>query len=195
MPVRKIIPEKDGVYFITFTCAGWLPLFSITDGYKFVYKWFDVLKAAKHYVIGYTIMPHHLHAVIAFSNTGKAINSIIGNSKRFLAYDLIKALKENNKITILQELANRVNSTDKSRNKKHEVFEPSFDWKECRTPQFIIQKLDYMHWNPCKSIPKLAVIPEQYKHSSARFYLTGEHAAYPVINYMRLNDIDLTAPQ
>lgn len=194
MPVRKTIPEKDGVYFITFTCTGWLPLFSITDGYKFVYKWFDVLKASKHYIIGYVIMPHHLHAVIAFSNSGKPVNSIIGNGKRFLAYDLIKALEENEKITLFQELASRVNDTDKSRNKLHEVFEPSFDWKECRTQQFIIQKLDYMHWNPCRAIPKLATKPEEYAHSSARFYLTGDHAAYVVTNYMQLSDIDLTAP-
>jgi REP element-mobilizing transposase RayT len=195
MPVRKTIPEKDGVYFITFTCAGWLPLFSITDGYKFVYKWFDVLKAAKHYVIGYVIMPDHLHGIIAFTNTGKTINSIIGNGKRFLAYDLIKALEENQKIVLLHELTNRVNDSDKNRNKLHEVFEPSFDWKECRTQQFIIQKLDYIHWNPCKSLPKLAASPELYKHSSARFYLMGDHAAYPVMSYMELSDIDLTKPR
>jgi hypothetical protein len=43
MPVRKTIPEKDGVYFLTFTCARWLPLFAIADGYNYAYKWFDVL--------------------------------------------------------------------------------------------------------------------------------------------------------
>jgi len=29
MPVRKAITEKDGVYFVTFTCTHWLPLFKI----------------------------------------------------------------------------------------------------------------------------------------------------------------------
>jgi len=67
----------------------------------------------------------------------------------------------------LNQLNEWVNVTDKSRNKEHEVFEPSFDWKECRTQKFIIQKLNYIHWNPCKSIPKLAELPEQYQHSSA----------------------------
>ncbi|NNV57294.1 hypothetical protein [Limnovirga soli] len=192
MPIRKTIPEKDGVYFVTFTCTGWLPLFSITNGYRFVYQWFDVLQASKHHIVGYVIMPNHLHAVIAFSNTGKTINSIISNGKRFLAYDMVKELEQNNQLTLLQKLASRVNNTDINRNKLHEVFEPSFDWKECRTVPFIIQKLDYMHWNPCKSVPKLAAIPEDYAHSSARFYLTGHHAAYTVTSYMDLNDIDLT---
>ena len=46
-------------------------------------------------------MPSHLHAVIAFSNTGKAINSIVGNGKRFLAYDLVQALQQNQQAVLL----------------------------------------------------------------------------------------------
>ena len=60
MPVRKTIPEKDGIYFITFTCAQWLPLFQITNGYDAVYNWFNVLKQTGHYIIGYTIMTNHV---------------------------------------------------------------------------------------------------------------------------------------
>jgi hypothetical protein len=83
MPVRKTIPEEDGVYFIAFTSARWLPLFAFADGYKFVYKWFDILVKHGDYIIGYVIMPHYLHAIIASRNTGKTINSIIGNGKYF----------------------------------------------------------------------------------------------------------------
>ena len=32
MSVRAKIEESNGVYFVTFTCAGWLPLFKITNG-------------------------------------------------------------------------------------------------------------------------------------------------------------------
>ncbi len=38
-------------------------------------------------------MPSHVHAIITFHNTGKTINSIIGNGKRFMAYGLVAALK------------------------------------------------------------------------------------------------------
>jgi hypothetical protein len=51
--------------------------------------------------------------------------------------------------------------------KLHEVFEPSFDWKECGTSAFIQQKLNYMHWNFCKGNNKLFELPEQYIHSSS----------------------------
>jgi REP element-mobilizing transposase RayT len=93
MSVRRKVEESNGVYFITFTCARWLPLFQITNGYNIVYKWFDYLKKNRHYIIAYVIMPNHLHAVIAFSKTEKSINLIIGNGKRFIAYDLVNNIK------------------------------------------------------------------------------------------------------
>ncbi len=191
MSVRKAISEKDGVYFITFTCTDWLPLFSLCNAYDVVYKWFDNLKANGHYIIGYVIMPHHVHALIAFSDTGKIINSIVSNGKRFMAYDLVERLKLQKQFLILQQLQQSVNNTEKKEGKLHHVFETSFDWKECRTDKFIEQKLDYMHWNPCKG-NKLAELPEQYIHSSAKFYITGDQGIYPVTSFMELEDIDLT---
>jgi hypothetical protein len=38
----------------------------------------------------------------------------------------------------------------------------------------------------------LAATPAGYEHSSARFYICGGHAAYPVMNFLELDDIDLT---
>jgi len=81
-------------------------------------------------------MPDHVHAIIAFGNTDKSINTIIGNVKRFMAYYLIDLLEKQFNNNILYQLSSMVNNTDKQNNKKHEVFEPSFDRKECRTIPF-----------------------------------------------------------
>ena len=192
MSVRKQIAEPDGIYFITFTCARWLPLFKITDGYQAVYTWFDHLKLQGHYINGYVIMPNHVHALIAFVNTGKTINSITGNGKRFMAYKLVSLLEEQQNNEVLLQLEQWVNNTDKRRNKKHEVFEPSFDHKECISPAFIEQKLEYIHMNPCRCIPPLAGHPEDYTHSSAKYYYTQVQGIYEVTDYIGLQDIDLT---
>ena len=191
MPVRKAITETEGVYFVTFTSIDWLPLFKICDACDTVYNWFNHLKEQGYYIIGYVIMPSHVHAIIAFSNTGKSINTTVSNGKRFIAYELINRLKEKNRILILNELNNDLNNTEKKEGKLHGVFETSFDWKECRTEKFIQQKLNYIHWNPCKG-NKLVELPEEYIHSSARFYVTGEQGIYPVTSFMELRDIDLT---
>ena len=135
-------------------------------------------------------MPSHVHAVIAFGNTGKSINTIVSNGKRFIAYDLVNRLQQQNSHLILSELSSSLNRTEIKEGKLHNVFETSFDWKECITEKFIQQKLDYIDLNPCKT--KLVGLPEQYEHSSAKYYYTGEQGTYPVTNFMELRDIDLT---
>jgi hypothetical protein len=55
----------------------------------------------------------------------------------------------------------------------------------------IEQKLSYMHSNPCKGKCSLAQNPTAYLHSSAKYYLTGEKGFYDVINYKKIEDIDL----
>ncbi len=197
------------MYFITITplrrgrlCSRWLNLFELCDGYDAVYKCrvrpviragFDHLKNKGHYITGYVIMPNHLHALIAFRNTsGKSINSIIGNGKRFMVYDIVASLKEMRQDELLTQLTSYVNTTDKQRGKLHEVFEPSFDAKECYTDAFIEQKLNYIHENPNRGTWKLVNQVWEYPHSSAKFCLTGEQGQYAVTSYMELKDVDLT---
>jgi REP element-mobilizing transposase RayT len=187
MSVRKEITEYSGIYFITFTCCRWLPLFEICNGYDSVYKWFDYLKKKGHYITGYVIMPNHVHALLAFRNTqGQSINAIVGNGKRFMAYELVQRL---------QKLGHHdafVNKNEKLKGKLHEVFEPSFDWKECSSDKFLEQKLNYIHKNPYRGKWSLVQQPQDYVHSSARYYLSGQQGIYEVLNYMELENIDLS---
>ena len=189
MGTRKVITESFGVFFITFTCANWLPLFQLTNAYASVYKWFDILKSKGHHIIGYVIMPNHLHVLIAFSNTSTPINYIIGNGKRFLGYQIIQKLTIQQENNLLEQLKKYVVPSKKRINKQHQVFEPSFDWKECYNIKFMKQKIDYIHSNPCKK--GLGKLPEDYVHSSATYYFTGNQGIYPVITYMELQDVDL----
>jgi len=182
MPVRREIPYNKGLYFITFTCYKWLPLIEITNSYEIVYRWVDYLKTKNYHVVGYVIMPNHIHVMISFSNTEKTINKIIGDRKRFMAYDIIKRLKQKEFKHILEKLAKAVSGIDKKRGKKHEVWEKSFDWKFCETEKFANQKLVYMHNNPCAGKWRLVIDATKYEHSSARFYIIGRHAAYEVKN-------------
>jgi hypothetical protein len=70
-------------------------------------------------------MTNHVHAIIVFHNTGKTINSAIGNGKRFIAYDIIKRLQKQDENILLSKMQNMVNNTQKADDKLHEVFEPS----------------------------------------------------------------------
>ena len=192
MAVKHKIPYAEGIYFITFTCCRWLNLIEITNSYDLVYSWFDYLKQHQHLIIGYEIMPNHIHCIIALRLSDKNINKVIGDGKRFIAYEIIIRLKALGHIGILEQLEKDVNGSDKKRGKLHEVWEDSFDWKLCNSLEMIVQKLNYMHTNPCKGKWNLVDSPVDYPHGSARFYITGEQGVYSVTNYMELGDINLT---
>jgi REP element-mobilizing transposase RayT len=94
MPARfQHDQQPNSIYFITFTCYKRLSLFPKTNTYDAVYKWFDNLSKTNIRVTGYVIMPNHLHVLLYFSQMPKSFNTIVGNAKRFLAYEIIKRLE------------------------------------------------------------------------------------------------------
>jgi REP element-mobilizing transposase RayT len=175
--------DLPGIYFITFTSNRWLPLIELTNGYDLVYNWFDILGKNGHCVTAFVIMPNHLHLLLYFNGGEQSLNTVIGNGKRFLAYDLVKRLKLLDRNEILKLLQRDVTAIDKGRGKRHEIWRKGFDVKECRTEDFIRQKLIYIHNNPCSGKWKLADDILRYPYSSACFYISGKKGNYPVRDY------------
>ncbi len=189
MALHKKI-TKPGIYFITFTCHNWLPLIDLTNGYDLVYNWFEILSRQGHHVTGFVIMPNHLHMLLYYSGGEKSLNTVVGNGKRFIAYEIVKRLKASKENIILNRLQNDVEAKDWSRGKKHEIWEDSFDVKECRTEKFIMQKLNYIHNNPKSGKWQLADDPLHYLHSSARFYISGKKCICIVRDYREFLNYD-----
>ena len=125
-----------GIYFLTFTNYKWLHLFEHTQSYDLVYKWFESLKANGNEILGYVVIPNHVHALIGYKQTNKSLNTIIGNGKRFIAYGIVERLKAAQHGKLLQLLSGGVSSSDRKRGKIHEVFEPSFDLEQCYSYKF-----------------------------------------------------------
>ena len=135
-------------------------------------------------------MPNHLHLLLHYASVGQSLNTIVGNGKRFMAYDIVKRLEHQEQWQMLEKLQEAVEPTDRKRGKKHEIWEDSFDVKECRTEKFILQKLNYIHNNPCAGKWRLADNLIHYWHSSASFYISGKMSGYPVRDYRELMNID-----
>lgn len=190
MPIKQTIPYNHGTFFITFTCHKWMNLIETVKGYDLIYNWFDILKTKGHYIHGYVIMPNHVHALISFIEVEQTINTIIGNGKRFIAYEIIKRLRCQSETQILKQLSDHVHYTRKLKCQKHEVWERSFDWKECNNAHFINQKLDYIHTNPCSGKWSLCSNPAEYIHSSAGFYIDNIQGIYSITNVAEIDDIE-----
>jgi putative transposase len=186
MPVRfQHEQHSNSIYFITFTCYKWLPLFQLTNAYDTVYKWFDHLNSNNIHVLGYVIMPNHVHVLLYFPKMEKSLNTLVGNAKRFMAYEIIKRLEKSKEEAVLERLYSAVKKTEKKKGQIHKVFEDSFDAKECHTEKFIFQKLQYMHQNPVSKKWSLVNDYKDYQYSSAAFYEAGASGN----NIIHVNDV------
>jgi putative transposase len=54
-------------------------LFELTNSYGLVYNWFNILKEDKIEIVGYVIMPNHVHSILYFPEAGFNLNKILPN--------------------------------------------------------------------------------------------------------------------
>jgi REP element-mobilizing transposase RayT len=185
MAIRRQHQIIDSTWFITFTCYNWIPLFEITHSYDLIYNWLKL--ADDKYQIktpGFVIMPNHVHLLLNLTNNQVNLNSIIGNAKRFMAYEIIQRLTAQHNHGLLDTLAAACSEKEKAKGQKHKGFEPSFDAKPVYTLDFLHQKLDYIHHNPVSGKWNLCTEFTDYVHSSAAFYeLEKPHPFINITDY------------
>ncbi len=127
-------------------------LFEQTRNYDLVYNWFNVLKKGKIEVIGFVIMPNHIHCILYLPESGFNQNKILSNGKRFIAYEIINRLENANDTHTLNVSQNALTEREKKKKQLHKVFKDSFDGKPIFSEKYLMQKLDYMHYNPVTGI-------------------------------------------
>ena len=186
MPVRRRVEEPKTVYFITFSCFKWIPLFEAADSYDLIYSWFNYLIKNDFKIVGSVIMPNHLHFLLYYPEKNNTLNYYIGNGKRFLAYEIVKRLNQRRQLKILGVLRRGVSEYETKRGKLHRVFNPSFDWKTCDTSEFVNQKLEYIHANPVAGKWNLVDDFVDYPHSSAAYYELGQEVPIGITYYREL---------
>ncbi|MFN8430112.1 MAG: transposase [Spirosomataceae bacterium] len=184
MAIRTLQKNTQALYFVTFTCYNWLPLIEKTKLYDNIYEWFRNLFSKNIRICGYVIMPNHIHLLIFLPLESAELRIVIGNAKRFMAYEIVKRLKDDK---LLDFLENSVPAQERKKGKIHNIFKASYDAKECYSEAFILQKLNYMHKNPVSGKWNLAETYTDYQHSSARFYeLNKTDYEFEITNYMEI---------
>jgi hypothetical protein len=99
MSVRVQHGTEPTLWFITFT-------------------WFDYLK--EKYEIkttAFVIMPNHIHIILFFPSDQYDLNKLISNGKRFIAYEMIKRLKQQKENSILNQLTEGLTVKEKIKDK------------------------------------------------------------------------------
>ena len=175
--------NSQSFYFITFTCYQWRPLLEKSLIYDFLPRWISEITKRGILTCGYVFMPNHIHMLVYVQKNSKGLNHVIGEAKRFLAYEIVSRLKRKKETELLQILATGVQRTEREKGKKHQVFRLSFDAKEVKGEREFNRILDYIHHNPISGKWNLARDFIDYEHSSARYYESDEHGKVKIYHY------------
>jgi REP element-mobilizing transposase RayT len=162
--------------FFTATILNWMPLLA-DDQYKdIIIKSLRFLKDEQSVKIyAFVIMPNHMHLIWQIQD----------------GHDLSKVQLRLLKFTA-QQFKFRLGDTGNDLLRKFKVALKDREYQfwqrnplsiDLWTPDVFMQKLDYIHNNPLQEKWKLAEYPEDYKYSSARFYMTGDDEFDLVTHY------------
>lgn len=150
----------EGCYFITSSIVELIPVF-INE------KYFTILVNALKFcqdekglkIFYYVLMDNHFHMI----NSGKNLSGIISSLKRHTAREIIKKLKKDNKGWLLDCFLKYKKSYKKD--STYQVWQEGFHPQIISSNKMLIQKVNYIHFNPVKR--GLVNEPEYWKYSSA----------------------------
>lgn len=189
MNIEKIKTESDSFYLITITCLNWMCLFELTNLYEYIYHCFNMNIRKRVYTTGYVIMPDQLQTLVYSKNKQIPIVEIFSETKRFLAYEIVKRLEKLGRNDLLKIMHDSVSLLDANKGQKHNVFHTSCDIKKIVSEKILRQRLYYMHTRPLSGNWNLAENYTDYLHSSAKYYESGLEGIYKVIHFSAVSKI------
>ena len=171
----KII-EDINLYFITTTIVEWqyvfvnIPLFEV------------LIESMKHcvankglHIHGYVLMPNHAHYLVS-AEPANHLSDIIRDYQRYTSHRITELLEAGNQKETLSVF--RMAANQDGRGNTYKVWQEGFHPMAIESEKFFQEKLEYIHQNPVRK--GFVEEPEQWKYSSARNYLLGDHTIIDV---------------
>jgi len=175
MPVRPNF-NPDYLYFVTTTAEKHVHIFKHESIIRIILDSLHFLRTSKRMeLFAFVIMPNHIHLICTISEES-TISDVMRDFKRHTARQIIRQLivEEYTKILGLLQSLNQDNR------QKYKIWEDGYDARDIFSQDFLTQKMEYIHYNPCRPKWNLARTPEEYPWSSARFYLLDKPSVISV---------------
>lgn len=171
--------ENNKLYFFTSTILNWQHLLK-PDKYK------DIIINSLKYLIqnkkirlfAFVIMPNHIHLVWKAEDKYR-YSDIIRDFKKFTAQAIKLDLKTHHPMVLERFKTN-------GRDREYQIWERESLSIELISTHVCEQKINYIHANPLSFKWKLAINPQDYKYSSAKFYYDNIDEFGILENYMNL---------
>lgn len=171
--------DPTHLYFMTASIVDWKHLFIPS-------KYIDVplnslgwmQKQNKILLFAFVIMPSHLHAII--KPITESIGNIVQQFGSFTAHAILKQLRTDNHTDLLGLFQ------QKKRDQRHEhSIWQDIQAKNIYSPDFLWQKMEYIHQNPIAKEWKLVEDRADYPYSSAGYY---DYGRKPIIEITDVRD-------
>jgi len=162
------IKDQEGLYYLTFQIVDWVDIFTrqvyrdiVIDSFKYAmeHKGFQLF--------AYVIMSNHLH-LIANSSLGN-LSATIRDIKKYTSKRIVESIQflpESRREWLLNRF--EFKAKQHNRNTQYQVWTHENHAIYLYSPEFIAEKLEYLHQNPVRA--GIVVTPEDYLYSSARNY-------------------------
>jgi REP element-mobilizing transposase RayT len=124
----------------------------------------------------FVIMTNHIHFAGQFSKDNP-LSDVMRGFKKQTSDRILRQLKAEKSTDLLKILSGKAKYPEKQ---THKVWEDDYVAKDVFSVEFLEQKMNYIHNNPCQEHWKLSLTPEDYLWSSARFYMTEEPCIIPI---------------
>lgn len=175
--------QPEHLYFITTKAVGYAHLFQRDIMKRLLIDSLDHLRTQKRMkLFCFVVMSNHVHGIAQFV-AADPLADVIRDFKKHTADRLIRHLKAERDHNSLEWLASQVEHPNKQ---AYKVWEDGYNAKDVITEDFLRQKMDYIHNNPCQPRWNLSSSPVNYMWSSARFYLTDEPSIIPIDDVRKL---------
>jgi putative transposase len=175
MPVKPNF-NPDYLYFVTTSAVKHIHLFR-QDVIKriIVGSLYHLRTTRQMKLFVFVIMPNHIQIIVHFCEE-HPLSDVIRDFKKFTArqiYRHFSADGDNKTLAMLRKEGEKVKQ-------EYKIWESGFDARDVFSTEFLQQKMDYIHHNPCQPQWKLVDTPEEYLWSTAGFYLDGKPCVIPI---------------
>jgi putative transposase len=166
--------ELNTFHYVTSVTFGRVPVFKNDHACQLLVQTLDEVRRRYPYkLIGYVIMPDHMHTII--NNVSGSISDWLRRVRGNSAREILSWLRENHYLSSLDKLAL---IQPQKRKHTHAVWQKNPSVIDLWSPKFIRQKLNYLHLNPVRA--GLCDHPAKWKWSSYRAYLPHNVGEVPI---------------
>ena len=155
--------DENYIQFFTAVCHDWLSLLKSEECKNIIINALQYRVKTKQVAIaGFVIMPNHIHIIWRIA---------AGTKREDFQRDLLK-ITAKGMIDILSrtgpEMIKKITVDLKDR--KLQVWKRNSMSIDLYNEKFLLQKLNYIHNNPCQPKWELVAHPHDYLYSSAKYY-------------------------